>query len=181
MSLLIYKYHTCSVYYPCDKPKLYKTGDALSNTFLQNYFWHNPSLQRLSDLFLNTFLYFSTSTISTIKNWFKKDFVEDSNYTYVGKTNKFLVNETANHVWYQGVQSDLQSIFFHELYEQQSFFFSWNSIDTPTRVKSIKTSSRSNFRTLNDYTYTNYNLNDFVENCPSVVQDFYQQKRGNPR
>lgn len=60
-------------------------------------------------------------------------------------------------------------------------FFSWNSIDTPTRVKSIKTSSRSNFRTLNDYTYTNYNLNDFVENCPSVVQDFYQQKRGNPR
>lgn len=106
MSLLIYKYHTCSVYYPCDKPKLYKTGDALSNTFLQNYFWHNPSLQRLSDLFLNTFLYFSTSTISTIKNWFKKDFVEDSNYTYVGKTNKFLVNETANHVWYQGVQSD---------------------------------------------------------------------------
>lgn len=60
-------------------------------------------------------------------------------------------------------------------------FFSWNSIDTPTRVKSIKTTSRSNFRTLNDYTYTNYNLNDFVENCPSVVQDFYQQKRGNPR
>lgn len=71
--------------------------------------------------------------------------------------------------------------FFHKLYEQQSFFSSWNSIDTPTRVKSIKTSSRSNFRTLNDYTYTNYNLNDFVENCPSVVQDFYQQKRGNPR
>lgn len=71
--------------------------------------------------------------------------------------------------------------FFHKLYEQQSVFFSWNSIDTPTRVKSIKTSSRSNFRTLNDYTYTNYNLNDFVENCPSVVQDFYQQKRGNPR
>lgn len=71
--------------------------------------------------------------------------------------------------------------FFHKLYEQQSVFFSWNSIDTPTRVKSIKTSSRSYFRTLNDYTYTNYNLNDFVENCPSVVQDFYQQKRGNPR
>lgn len=71
--------------------------------------------------------------------------------------------------------------FFHKLYEQQSGFFSWNSIDIPTRVKSIKTSSRSNFRTLNDYTYTNYNLNDFVENCPSVVQDFYQQKRGNPR
>lgn len=62
-----------------------------------------------------------------------------------------------------------------------NLFFSWNSIDIPTRVKSIKTSSRSNFRTLNDYTYTNYNLNDFVENCPSVVQDFYQQKRGNPR
>lgn len=30
--------HTCGVYYPCDKPLLYHTGDAISNTSGRNYF-----------------------------------------------------------------------------------------------------------------------------------------------
>lgn len=32
-------YHTCGVYNPCDKPYLYQTGDDLSNTSGQNFFY----------------------------------------------------------------------------------------------------------------------------------------------
>lgn len=48
---------TCGVYNPCDKPKLYQTVDALSNTSVPNYFKHYPSLQCFNDPFLKIFLY----------------------------------------------------------------------------------------------------------------------------
>lgn len=34
----IYISYTCGLYYPCDKPLLNQTGDALSNTSGTNYF-----------------------------------------------------------------------------------------------------------------------------------------------
>lgn len=36
---VIHLSHTCGVYNPCDKPYLYQTGDDLSNTSGQNFFY----------------------------------------------------------------------------------------------------------------------------------------------
>lgn len=43
--------HTCvySVYYTCDKPLLYQTGDPLSNTSGQNFFGTAPRLKLFED------------------------------------------------------------------------------------------------------------------------------------
>lgn len=62
--LFFFLLHTCvySVYYTCGKPLLYQTGDPLSNTSGQNFFWHSPSLQTFWG-----FSYLFHITLSTTK------------------------------------------------------------------------------------------------------------------
>lgn len=78
--------HTCGIYYmyPCDKPLLYQTVDALSSTPGPNCFLHSPSIQRFSDLFWGFFCIFHI-TFSTTKKWYKMDFVEDLHNKYTDK------------------------------------------------------------------------------------------------
>lgn len=90
--------HTCCVYYPFDKPLLYQTGDALSNTSGANCFWHSPRLNASVTCFRSFSSIFHILTcISTTKteNYFSYKWVHPDNAM---KTERFdCVSNTKTH------------------------------------------------------------------------------------
>lgn len=99
----IYSSQTCCIYYPFNKHLLDHAGDALSNTSGLNFFWYSPSLLRFS-FWRNSCIFHIT--IYTTNNLFQMDSVEDLNYIKWRKTHMCVVNNTATHVIYQGVNPD---------------------------------------------------------------------------